>query len=88
MRTRAFVLAISLGAVVAACGSSDAREWMKLNQKYTTEDFRRDHRACSKSGKLDEACMRSRGWVDVSATKTEPTKPQEVGPLPSTRRTY
>jgi hypothetical protein len=88
MHTRDILLALALGAVVAGCGSSDAREWMKLNQKYTTDDFRRDHRECSKSGKLDEACMRSRGWVDVSATKTEPSRPQETGPLPSTRRTY
>ena len=45
---------------------TDERQWLKLDEKYTTEDFRRDHTACSKSGKLDDACMRGRGWVAVN----------------------
>ena len=68
---------------LAGCGSSDdTREWMKVNQSYTVQEFRRDHAECSKSGKLDEVCMRERGWVDVSARK-----PPDKGP-PSDRPVY
>jgi hypothetical protein len=58
--------AILVAALTAAGCASDDRQWMKLSEKYTTEDFRRDHAACSKGGKLDDACMRSRGWVAVN----------------------
>ena len=63
--------AIVLAALIAACGTSSGREWMKINETYSTADFRRDHAACTKSGTLDDACMRSRGWVDVNPSKTE-----------------
>ena len=46
--------------------ASDERQWLKLDEKYTTEEFRRDHAACSKGGQLDDDCMRSRGWVAVN----------------------
>lgn len=51
--------------VIGGC-ASDERQWLKLDEKYTTEDFRRDHAACSKGGELDEKCMRSHGWVAVN----------------------
>ena len=65
------ITAIVLGSVVSGCGGSSQREWMKINEKYTTAEFRRDHAACTKSGTLDDACMRSRGWVDVNPAKAE-----------------
>jgi hypothetical protein len=60
-------LRVALVALVAlaGCVSAPEREWMKINERYTVADFRRDHAECSHKGKLDEACMRSRGWVDV-----------------------
>jgi hypothetical protein len=63
-------------ALLAAAGcATDDRQWMKLSEKYTTEDFRRDHAACSKTGKLDDSCMRGRGWVAVNPTgKSETAK--------------
>ena len=66
------LLLAGLGAsfLIASCDSTE-KEWMKINQSYTTAEFRRDHAACSKGSRLDEACMRSRGWVDVSAGKSE-----------------
>jgi len=82
-------LGITLGAllVLAGCGSGrDSRQWMKLNQNYTTEDFRRDHVACTTNKGLDDACMRSRGWVDVSPSKEEkvtPTDPDARRPASS-----
>ena len=83
---------LAAAALLAAAGcASDAREWLKLNEKYTTEDFRRDHAACSKGGKLDEACMRGRGWVAVNPSgKTETPKDpyaRDLGP-PAGRTRY
>jgi len=77
-------------AVLLAAGcATDDREWMKLSEKYTTEEFRRDHAACSKGGKLDDGCMRGRGWVAVNpAGKSETPKDpyaREIG-APSGRR--
>jgi hypothetical protein len=73
-------LGLGVALALAACASTE-REWMKVGERYTTEDFRRDHAACSKGSKLDEVCMRNRGWVDVSPGKVE--KPLE----PDQRRT-
>jgi hypothetical protein len=85
MRVRGVAIVMAAAFLVSAC-APDRREWMKLNEKYTTEDFRRDHAACSKGGQLDEACMRSRGWVDVSASKTE--KPPDPRGGPGVRPRY
>ena len=66
MRWAGGILAL-LVAVPAVGGCvTDEREWMKLNERYTVEDFRRDREACSTKGKLDDTCMRSRGWVAVN----------------------
>jgi hypothetical protein len=65
------ITAIVLGSVFSGCAASSPREWMKINEKYSTAEFRRDHAACTKSGTLDDACMRSRGWVDVNPSKAE-----------------
>lgn len=80
------ILVLAAVLVVVGC-SSDERQWMKLNQKYTTEEFQRDHAQCSKGGKLDEACMRSRGWVAVNpsgAAEVRDPRLKELGP-PSER---
>ena len=85
---RAFLAFLAIAPALAGC-VTDEREWMKLNSRYTTEDFRRDREACSKKGTLDDACMRERGWVAVNpGTKTEsPRDPhaRDIGP-PSGRR--
>jgi len=82
---------LTAAALLAAAGcASDERQWLKLNEKYTTEEFRRDHAACSRGGKLDDTCMRSRGWVAVNPSgKAEVKDPraQELGP-PSQRGRY
>jgi hypothetical protein len=81
---------LTLAALLAAAGcATDTREWMKVSEKYTTEEFRRDHAACSKSGKLDDSCMRARGWVAVNpGVKAETPKDphaREIG-APAGRR--
>jgi len=84
---------LALLVVLPALGGcvTDEREWMKLNERYTTEEFRRDREACSKSGKLDDVCMRSRGWVAVNpGTKAEAPKDPHARDLapPSGRGRY
>jgi hypothetical protein len=60
-------LSVLLLALPALGGCvTDEREWMKLNQRYTVAEFQRDREACMKSGKIDDTCMRSRGWVAVN----------------------
>jgi len=86
MRFSGVVIALGLGAVVAACSAADEREWMKVDQKYTTEEFRRDYRECTKQGTLDEKCLTSRGWVAVTPPKAEPKEPDPLS-LPAGRGT-
>jgi hypothetical protein len=77
MRDFRLATGLALLAVLAAGCAIDERQWMKVNEKYTTEEFRRDHAACSKSGKLDEACMRARGWVAVNPSGTKAEEPKD-----------
>jgi hypothetical protein len=82
MRGRTVLAALGLMALLTGCDSSGGHQWMKLDEKYTTEDFRRDYRECSSSGAVDESCMRSRGWVTVSTAKGEKApEPQRVNPV-------
>jgi len=80
---------LGVAMLLAAGCATDERQWLKLDEKYTTEDFRRDHTLCSKSGRLDDGCMRSRGWVVVNpGSKSEtPRDPynREIG-APAGRR--
>lgn len=77
---RASILAAGL---LGACAGPSQTQWMKVNESYTTAEFQRDHAACSKSGTLDEPCMRARGWVAVKpsrgdrAADTPPPVPQD-----------
>jgi hypothetical protein len=73
--------ALGLGLLLALAGCAQEKEWMKVGQPYTTEEFRRDYAECSRGGSLDESCMRSRGWVSVSPGRVE--KPL---PAPDPRR--
>ena len=79
MRIRIGVLVMLAALGMVACSASDTREWMKVNQRYTKEEFVRDHKECSRDGRPDEACMRQRGWVPVSPSKSEPvTNPDQA----------
>jgi hypothetical protein len=73
MRPRIVLSMVGLGIVVSSC-ATDEREWMKVDQKYTTAEFRRDLAECTTKGKLNEECMRTRGWVTVAPPKAEPKK--------------
>jgi hypothetical protein len=76
-------LAVLLGA--AAC-SDRPKEWLKVNEKYTTAEFRRDYAECTRGGKLDEECMKARGWVAVSPGKeVKPVEPTRIPGQPRGR---
>ena len=61
--------------VLAGCSSSPDVEWMKVGQPYTAAEFKRDYRECDRTGNLDD-CLRSRGWVSVTA----PMTPKQTAP--------
>jgi hypothetical protein len=76
MRLQRLPILLAVALAVAACSSGRDVEWLKVNQKYTTAEFRRDYAECEKSGKLDE-CLQSRGWVSVTAPNIpKPTAPE------------
>ena len=82
MRATHALAVLALAAAAAGCGSSDDRQWMKISQRYTTEEFQRDYKACSPKSALDEDCMRNHGWVEVSRSKTEKdTEPRHAEPV-------
>ena len=69
MRERILLAPLAVLAV-GAC-MSPSTEWMKINQPYTVAEFRRDLGECTIRGRVDEDCMRSRGWVAVTAPKAD-----------------
>ena len=75
-----------VAGLLAGCGGYSDKQWMKVNESYTTEEFRRDHKACSKGIVLDEACMRARGWVDVKPSRGD--RAADVPPPPPDPRNY
>ncbi|HYE90857.1 MAG TPA: hypothetical protein VEA38_07560 [Terriglobales bacterium] len=83
MRALAALPLVLVALAVLGC-AADEREWMKVNQRYTKEDFRRDYRECTRKSDLDEACMRERGWQPMNPSKADapPTPP----PTPSRGR--
>lgn len=76
MRARVLLATLPLCAGLAACADTE-REWMKINESYTKEEFRRDVAQCSRGTTLDEACMKSRGWVSVTAKQAKPAEQQQ-----------
>ncbi len=75
-----WLLALLFG-LLTGCAEPE-KEWMKINQPYTADEFRRDLAQCTRSGALDEGCMRGRGWVSVNPGKAE------VKPGPPTQQPY
>jgi hypothetical protein len=78
------VLVLVMGAVLglAGCAVQERREWMKVGQPYSVEEFRRDHAECSTNDTLNEDCLRKRGWVDVAPKPEKPVtaEPRRLGP--------
>jgi hypothetical protein len=79
MRQALALSALGLAVVASGCASEE-REWMKLDEKYTTAEFKRDLAACTVRGTLDEECMKARGWVAVAPPKAEQKKDDPLAP--------
>jgi len=79
MRGTSGALGVAALLLLTACSGGTGREWMKIDQPYTTAEFRRDYAECSKGGQLDEDCMKRRGWVTVTRPKVEekPSEPED-----------
>ena len=65
MSRLAFLL-VAIGIAASACSLAPDKQWLKPGQNYTVAEFRRDEAACTKDRRLDEECMRQRGWVALS----------------------
>ena len=68
------MFAVLIAALASGACGSDTREWMKLDSNYTTAEFQRDIKDCTVKGKLDDDCMKARGWVAVTPPKSEQKK--------------
>ena len=83
MRSNCLSLALfAIVAVLAGCAAE--KQWMKVGESYTTAEFRRDYAECSaksKTGTVDDDCMRARGWVDVKPSKAD--RAADAPPPPS-----
>jgi hypothetical protein len=85
---RAAIALLAVGVLLVLGGCAQEKEWMKVGTDYSTEEFRRDHSACSRGGRLDEECMRSRGWITVTPPpppKQGPVTPEQVIRRPGVR---
>ncbi len=85
MRRLPFIFVFATLAL-AGCTAHDNREWMKVDRSYTKQEFQRDYRECTRDDKIDDACMREKGWVAVNPSKQE--GPRSVDPLPARRGRY
>ncbi len=74
-----FVLGVS-ALVLAGCAASDDRQWMKMGEHYTKEEFLRDYKDCSRDRVLDASCMKERGWVRMNASQSEAPPPPPLTP--------
>ena len=75
-----------VAATLAGCATE--KYWMKVGEPYTTAEFRRDYAECSKTknDKLDEECLRARGWVEMKPSKGDRAAMPPPTPTPDKYR--
>jgi hypothetical protein len=78
--TRTGLCILAAAMLAAACGSAVEKQWYKPTGEYTVADFKRDRAACEKDGKLDESCLRERGWLPLTLDKEKPPPPPPTSP--------
>ena len=66
-RILAPLLTLAFAISLTACTSDPDKQWYKPSGNYTTAEFERDTKACTKKSKLDEECLQQRGWVPLGA---------------------
>ena len=78
---RRLILLLPVAALVlAGCSSSGEpdKQWYKPNVDYTAADFERDRVACTdKKKKLDEDCLKQRGWAALGGDIGPSIKPPD-----------
>lgn len=74
---RLALLFVAVAIASSSCSLAPDKQWLKPGQTYTVAEFRQDEAACTKSGKLDEDCMRQRGWVALSGDAAPKAKTLE-----------
>jgi hypothetical protein len=78
--TRTVLCVVVAAGLATACGPASDKQWYKPGADYTVAEFNRDRAACEKNGRLDEACLRERGWAPLTLDKEKPPPPPPVGP--------
>ena len=74
---RSSLLVFAAMLTLTGCGGDPSRQWYKPSAEYTLQEFKRDQAVCTKAGTLDEACLRERGWVPLSAdVEVRPKEPE------------
>jgi hypothetical protein len=76
------VAALALGVLVTGCQSLEPeRQWYKPSGDYSSAEFERDSKACTKDRILNAQCLEQRGWVSLSGDRIPKVK--EVAPAGS-----
>lgn len=76
MKARQILSRLSLLLLIGSgCAPKEEPLWYKPAKEYTTAEFNRDRDSCTKDKKLDYACMKAKGWMQVSPDRPEPTPP-------------
>lgn len=78
MWTGRLLVGLVLSILLGGCAEPE-RQWMKVNQPYTVEEFQRDIKECTRRGDLDDECMKARGWVSVKPPKADKA-PESAAP--------
>jgi hypothetical protein len=68
---RSSLMAIGV-LLLGGCGSGPDKQWYKPGGTYTVAEFEHDRKACTVGRQLDEACLKARGWLAVSADRETP----------------
>lgn len=66
------LLVVLIAGTLAACASAE-KQWTKPGADYTVAEFQRDRAACEKDGKVDDDCLKQRGWVPLTPDAAPPS---------------
>lgn len=80
------IVALALAAAACSIGNVD-RQWYKPSGEYTSAEFERDRRTCTRDRQLDEACLRRLGWTSLSSD-ADPVRPAEAPQMTPPRTRY
>ncbi|HKA05354.1 MAG TPA: hypothetical protein VKD67_13535, partial [Acidimicrobiales bacterium] len=59
------LLAFALLALSSCFSTEPLKEWYKPGP-YTTAEFQRDQKECTRNGVVDESCLTAKGWIGVT----------------------